>query len=196
MGQPIVVVEKPSVANPGMVRFETNRPLTGMSHERYRAGTEVRGDRPPDEIARRLFGHGGVEAVHVNGSVVTVDLAKGRTSEGLRELIEGLFIHYPPESVEEMEDVVEDADQPTSEGELVEQELAAEGAAPAPAETPSQPGGEADVIPDEEPGAPAEEPDAPAEDPDAATEAAPPVAAAEDPAPETPAAPETTEGSS
>ncbi len=33
MGQPIVVVEKPSIANPGMVRFETNRALTGMGHE-------------------------------------------------------------------------------------------------------------------------------------------------------------------
>ncbi len=139
MGQPIVVVEKPSIANPGMVRFETNRALTGMSHERYQAGTEVRGNRPPDELARRLLAHGGVESVHMNGSVVTVDLTKGHDSAGLREVIESLFIHYPPEPGEE---VVEDADQPTSEGELVEQVAAAEGTAPEPAETPSQPGGE------------------------------------------------------
>ncbi|WCO68334.1 hypothetical protein PO878_06280 [Iamia majanohamensis] len=150
MGQPIVVVEKPSVANPGMVRFETNRPLTGMSHERYLSGTEVRGDRPSDELARRLLAHGGVEAVHMNGSVVTVDLAKGHGSDGLRQVIEGLFIHYVPESAEALEDVVEDADQPTSEGELVEQELAAEGTAPAPAAAPSQPSGDAEVLPDAE----------------------------------------------
>lgn len=149
MGQPIVVVEKPSVANPGMVRFETNRPLTGMSHERYLSGTEVRGHRPSDELARRLLAHGGVEAVHMNGSVVTVDLAKGHTSEGLRQVIEGLFIHYVPGSAEELEDVVPDADQPTSEGELVEQELAAEGAAPAPAAAPSQPSGDAEVLPED-----------------------------------------------
>lgn len=95
MGQPIVVVEKPSVANPGVVRFETNRALTGMGHERYVADTEVRGDRPPDELARRLFARGGVAAVHVNGNVVTVDLAKGHGTDGLRTIIEDLYVFYP-----------------------------------------------------------------------------------------------------
>ena len=130
MGQPIVVIEKPSVANPGMVRFETNRALTGMSHERYLAGTEVRGNRPPDELARRLLARGGIGAVHMNGSVVTVDLEKGADSQGLREIIEGLFIHYPADG--DAGEVDEDADQPTSEGELVEQVAAADGAAPDP----------------------------------------------------------------
>ena len=185
MGQPIVVVEKPSVANPGMVRFETNRPLTGMSHERYLSGTEVRGDRPSDELARRLLAHGGVAAVHMNGSVVTVDLAKGHSSEGLRQVIEGLFIHYVPESAEALEDVVEDADQPTSEGELVEQELAAEGAAPAPTAAPSQPSGDAEVLPDAE-AAPADAAEAeaalaaPEETPAAAEEQTPVEAGAEE----------------
>ena len=59
MGQPIVVIEKPS-SRRGMVRFETNRALTGMGHERYRADQDVWGNRPPDELARRLFAHGGV----------------------------------------------------------------------------------------------------------------------------------------
>ncbi len=136
MGQPIVVIEKPSVANPGMVRFETNRALTGMSHERYLSGTEVRGHRPPDELARRLLARGGIQAVHMNGSVVTVDLVKGQDTAGLAEIIESLFIHYPPTADAEVD---EDADQPTSEGELVEQVAAADGAAPAPEETPAQP---------------------------------------------------------
>ncbi len=124
MGQPIVVVEKPSIANPGMVRFETNRAITGMGHERYVAGTEVRGDRPPDELARRLLAHGGIEVVHINGSVVTVDLAKGYASTGLKEIIEGLYIHYPP-TAEDAEAAVADADAPESEGEAVEQVAAA-----------------------------------------------------------------------
>jgi hypothetical protein len=34
MGQPINVVEKPS-RTPGIARFEINRSLTGMGHERY-----------------------------------------------------------------------------------------------------------------------------------------------------------------
>ncbi len=94
MGQPIVVTEKPS-SYPGVVRFETNRALTGMGHERYVAGTEVWGDRPPDELARRLLAEPSVESVQINSNIVTVDLAKGYDSQGLREVIENLYIFYP-----------------------------------------------------------------------------------------------------
>jgi hypothetical protein len=95
MGQPIAVIEKPS-SRRGIVRFETNRALTGMGHERYRVGDDVWGTRPPDELARRLFAHGGVIAVHVNGNIVTIDLEKGWTSDGLKEIVESLYIYYPP----------------------------------------------------------------------------------------------------
>ena len=94
MGQSIVVIEKPS-SNPGVVRFETNRALTGMGHERYLAGTEVWGDRPPDELARRLLAEPSVAGVQINSNVVTVDLAKGFDSDGLREVIENLYRFYP-----------------------------------------------------------------------------------------------------
>lgn len=94
MGQPIVVTEKPS-SYPGVVRFETNRALTGMGHERYVAGTEVWGDRPPDELARRLLAEPSVQGVQINSNIVTVDLAKGYDSHGLREVIESLYIFYP-----------------------------------------------------------------------------------------------------
>ena len=93
MGQPITVVEKPS-HRPGMVRFEINRPLSGMGHERYEKGTPVEGHRPVDELSRRLLDTGGVDAVHINGSVVTVDLSKGATSAGLGDLIRDLFLYY------------------------------------------------------------------------------------------------------
>jgi len=93
MGQPITVVEKRS-SRPGFVRFEVNRPLSGMGHERWTAGQEVEGQRPVDELARRLFAHGGIDALHINGSVVTVELARGGASEGLAEIIEGLFRFY------------------------------------------------------------------------------------------------------
>ena len=95
MGQPVTVLEKAG-ASPGVVRFETNRPLTGMDHERYTAGDEIDGDRPVDELARRLFDHGGVETIHVNGNVATIRLRQGTSSDGMRELIEDLFIHYRP----------------------------------------------------------------------------------------------------
>ncbi len=93
MGQPVAVVEKPSL-KPGVVRFEINRSLTGMGHERYRSAADATGDRPPDVLARHLFEHGGVAAVHVYSNVITVELAEGGAPEGLRELIEELFIHY------------------------------------------------------------------------------------------------------
>lgn len=94
MGQSIVVTEKPS-SHPGVVRFETNRALTGMGHERYYAGQEVWGERPPDEIARQMFARGGVASVHVNANMITVDLEKGHDGDGLVELIENLYRFYP-----------------------------------------------------------------------------------------------------
>lgn len=94
MGQPITVVEQQS-SRPGIVRFEVNRPLTGMGHERYRADEPVEGVRPPDELARRLLARGGIDAVHMNGSIVTVDLAKGGGTAGIADLIRELFLYYP-----------------------------------------------------------------------------------------------------
>ena len=95
MGQQITVVEKPS-ATPGVVRFETNRSITGMGHERYRRGEDSPGARPPDELARRLFATGAVDAVHIYSNVITVDLARGGRTEGLRDLIHELFVFYRP----------------------------------------------------------------------------------------------------
>lgn len=95
MGQPINVVEKPS-SRPGIARFETNRSLTGMGHERYASVDDIAAARPVDELARRLFDSGGVTEVHANGSMVTVHLADGWTGEKLLDVIRGLYIFYPP----------------------------------------------------------------------------------------------------
>ncbi len=95
MGQPITVVRKAS-SNPEVLRFEINRSLTGMGHERYSSAPDPLLDRPVDELARRIFEHGGVHGVHVNSSVITVDLAKGSTGDGLDDVIRSLFLFYPP----------------------------------------------------------------------------------------------------
>lgn len=95
MGQPITVVEKPS-SRPGIARFETNRALTGMDHERYRSVADILADRPVDELARRLFDTGGVTEVHVSGNMVTVHLTEGWAGEKLLDVIRGLYIFYPP----------------------------------------------------------------------------------------------------
>lgn len=95
MGQSIAVVEKPG-SRPGVVRFELNRNLTGTGHERFVGTVPPGNDRPAAELARRLFATGKVDQVHAYMNVVTVDLAKGHTSEGLRELIEDLYVYYRP----------------------------------------------------------------------------------------------------
>ncbi|HLT17699.1 MAG TPA: hypothetical protein VK007_13440 [Acidimicrobiales bacterium] len=148
MGQPITVVEKRS-SNPAILRFETNRPLSGLDHERYTEPPSELLDRPVDELARRLFAHGGVEAVHINGAVVTVTLQGGHTGEGLADIIRGLFLHYPPSP----DDGVAP---PTDEGDRTPEMTADPGATPAAQQA-------------EEPAA--AEPPAPeaAEQPDAAT---------------------------
>jgi hypothetical protein len=95
MGQPVGVVEKPS-SNAGVVRFELNRTLTGMGHERYSATNVPVGGTPGSTLARRLFDTGKVAAVAVYGNMVTVDLARGQTAEGLRSVVESLYTYYVP----------------------------------------------------------------------------------------------------
>lgn len=109
MGQPINVVEKPS-NTPGLARFETNRSLTGMGHERYASVDDILAARPVDELARRLFESGGVTQVHANGSMLTVHLSEGWTGEKLLDVIRGLYIFYPPTSAEADRAVEGDAD--------------------------------------------------------------------------------------
>lgn len=95
MGQPVTVVQKRS-SRPGVVRFEINRSITGMGHERYRADQPVSGERPADVLARLLFEHGGVDGVHINSNVITLDMGKGSDPDELRDLIENMFIYYKP----------------------------------------------------------------------------------------------------
>lgn len=95
MGQPVRVAEKTSCARPGVVRFETNRPLTGQGHRHYAGADDATSvEDPADVLAERLFARGGVEHVHVYGNVVDVDLAKGFDATGIEEIIVGLFTHY------------------------------------------------------------------------------------------------------
>jgi hypothetical protein len=95
MGQEITVVAKPSPRR-GVVRFETNRNLTGMGHERYAVADEVTGRRPVDELVRRLFAAGGVDSIHVYSNIVTIDLSKGASGDHLLDVVRELFVHYVP----------------------------------------------------------------------------------------------------
>ncbi|MEM9033429.1 MAG: NifU N-terminal domain-containing protein [Actinomycetota bacterium] len=94
MGEPVNVAVH-ETARPGVVRFETDRPLTGMGHRSYSSSDDWRSaEDPADELARALFERGGVDHVHVYGNVITVELAKGGTHDGIAELLGEMFLHY------------------------------------------------------------------------------------------------------
>jgi hypothetical protein len=95
MGQPVAVVEKPTTT-PGIVRFEANRTLTGMGHERFTSEASAVGPRPSAEIARRLFATGRVDEVHVYANIITVELKRGFDGAGLKDIVENLHIYYTP----------------------------------------------------------------------------------------------------
>jgi hypothetical protein len=124
MGQPITVVRKRS-HNPEVVRFEINRSLTGMGHECYTAPPDPLAKRPVDELARRIFHHGGVHTVHVHSDIVTVDLAKGSTGEGLESVIRTLFLFYPEGASAE---AAVETDTPVADTTVAEQAEAVAGA--------------------------------------------------------------------
>lgn len=95
MGEPVSVIQKPSSQH-GKVRFETNRSFTGMGHERYHVDDPIAGERPPDVVAKLMFGSGKVERVHVYAQTVTVQLQAGADADGLKELLEDMYIYYKP----------------------------------------------------------------------------------------------------
>lgn len=101
MGQPINVVFTRS-SKPEIYRFEVNRCLTGMDHERFQIDDEIIGDTPSDELARRLFSIGGVVGVHLNSNMITVKSDGSELStEELIETISDLYLFYG----NELEDV-------------------------------------------------------------------------------------------
>ena len=96
MGQPVAVKALPS-SRAGILRFETNRVLTGMGHESYESGVPIYGGRPADVFARRIFElHQGVQRVHVNSSVVTIEAAAGTDESAIEETIADLYTYYLP----------------------------------------------------------------------------------------------------
>lgn len=95
MGQPVSVIQKPSSV-PGVVRFETNRNLTGMGKEIYGSIDDIVRDRPADRLARRLFEQGSVRQVTVYGGVVTVQTTDPNAAGALQKIVEDLYLFYQP----------------------------------------------------------------------------------------------------
>jgi hypothetical protein len=95
MGQLVGVVEKRS-ATPGVVRFELNRSLSGMGHERFGSTVDAIGATPSASLARQLFATGKVDSVHIYGNIVTVDIGKGHDSSGLADIVREMYRYWKP----------------------------------------------------------------------------------------------------
>jgi len=95
MGQMVGVVEKKSTM-PGVVRFELNRSLSGMGHERFASVVDAIGHTPSASLARQLFATGKVDSVHVYSNIVTVDVAKGYDSSGLADIVREMYRYWKP----------------------------------------------------------------------------------------------------
>ena len=95
MGQEVSVVEKPS-PRPGVMRFETNRTLTGMGHERFTSMADAVGPRPAAALARQLLATGKVDSVYMYSNIISVDIAKGFTAEGLGDVVRDMYQFWKP----------------------------------------------------------------------------------------------------
>ena len=95
MGQQVAVVEKPS-PRPGLLRFETNRSLTGMGHERFTSVLDAVGPRPAAMLARQLLATGKVDSVSVYGNIISVDVSKGFNGDGLSDVVRDMYQYWKP----------------------------------------------------------------------------------------------------
>ena len=95
MGQQVSVVEKPS-PRPGVLRFETNRSLTGMGHERFTSMGDAVGPRPAAALARQLLSTGKVDSVYIYGNIISVDISNGQTADGLSDVVRDMYQYWKP----------------------------------------------------------------------------------------------------
>ena len=95
MGQ-LVAVDQKAGGSSTIVRFETNRSLTGMGHERFTSAAEAKGPRPAAVIARRFFEAGHVSWVHVYGNCITASLEAGASQASLNEIVRDLYQYWKP----------------------------------------------------------------------------------------------------
>ena len=95
MGQPVAVEQKAGGVST-IIRFETNRSLTGQGHENFSSPEQALGPRPAADVARKLFASGQVSAVHVFGNIVSVTLKPGATQSGLDVIVRDMYQYWKP----------------------------------------------------------------------------------------------------
>ena len=95
MGQQVAVTERPS-PRPGVLRFETNRSLTGMGHEHFKSLSDAVGPRPAAALARQLLSTGKVDSVYIYGNIVSVGITKGFNGDGLGDVVRNMYQYWKP----------------------------------------------------------------------------------------------------
>ena len=102
---------------PGIVRFEANRNLTGMGHEEFASAADAVGPRPAASLARQLLATGQVDKIHMFGNIVTVELARGFTADGLSDVVRDMYQYWKPGMEPSYEEpVAETAAAPAGDG--------------------------------------------------------------------------------
>jgi hypothetical protein len=79
-----------------MIRFELNRSLTGMGHEHFASVSDAVGPRPAAALARQLLATGKVDSVYMYGNIVSIDVAKGYTADGLDDVVRNMYQYWKP----------------------------------------------------------------------------------------------------
>lgn len=95
MGQQITVQARQG-SSPEIRIFDLDRSLTGMKIEGYTSADDVRGKRPPDVLAGRLFDLG-AGAVSIYSNTLTVEAPASRWSDlepQVVDTVENLFGYY------------------------------------------------------------------------------------------------------
>ena len=67
-----------------------------MGHERFASMSDAIGPRPAAALARQLLSTGKVDSVHIYGNIVSVDIAKGFTGDGLADVVRNMYQYWKP----------------------------------------------------------------------------------------------------
>ena len=67
-----------------------------MGHERFASMSDAVGPRPAAALARQLLSTGKVDSVHIYGNIVSVDIAKGFTGDGLADVVRNMYQYWKP----------------------------------------------------------------------------------------------------
>ena len=95
MGQPVTVIQK-SVTNLEYSDLKSTEALRDGPRTIFHWTRDLR-DTTSDQLAKALFNLGGIEKIHMNSNVITIDQAKGQINPAeIAKTITEMFTYYLP----------------------------------------------------------------------------------------------------